>query len=183
MSWQKCEKAEYYSLAIPNGVVLFLGFLHLWLGASYFWLDLPADLTVLLCILTLRSWKRVRAQVEKVAQLELQVEEKGRFYIHECSRRLECRKRSSVEPGDCIRRLRFSDFLMNEMAETVVTKRQGQNDSCVSQQYTCCRSVKVPGCVHLTLVSKSAKPLEILVFYRYYQRQFYRRLLRQLAIQ
>ncbi len=181
MSWQKCDNANTCSLAVPATVVLLLDLLHLWVGLSLFWLQVTPDLTVLLLVLVARSWKTMHRRLDGAAQLELRVDQNGLFYVNECSRRWPSESPADeLVDDDCAAHL-FIAHQVNDVPESVVTQRQATEDAEAPQRYTCCRSVRVPGCILLTLVDGSAKPLEILVFYRYHQRQFYRHLLRQLA--
>ncbi len=183
MSWQKCENAETLPLAVPAAVILVLDLLHLWVCLSLFLLQVPPDLTVLLLVLVARSWTKMYRRLDRTAQLELRIDPKGLFYVNEYPRRWASENSGHERVVEDHAVPLFIATQVNDAPETVVTQRQGTEDAEALQQYTCCRSVRVPGCILLTLVDGSAKPLEILVFYRYYQRQFYRRLLRQLAFQ
>ncbi|MFK8030546.1 MAG: hypothetical protein AB8G18_09925 [Gammaproteobacteria bacterium] len=182
MSWQKCDNAESYSLSVPALVTLTLGALHLWLGLSVLVLELPSEAIAMLWLLLLRSWIRVRRNAHLAGSLALSLDARDRLLVNEVSRTNRCKPDPDRErawstictqngTNEASRNLLYVDG--------VRTQHQGHTRE---QQYTCCRSVKMPGCIYMDLLDDYGKRLEILIFYRYHQREFYLRLLRHLAI-
>ncbi len=181
MSWQKCVTGECYSLAVPLPVVAALRTLHLLIAISTFGLELPADCTVLLWLVVFRSWRQSKRVIAVNADLAVSLDRKGRFQLHERPRSLISHNALWTERCDSGRAglTTFKSGPDKYESTSQVTRRHGSDT--VSPHYTCCRSARVPGCIAMTLVTGYGKPLEILVFYRYHQREFYRRLVRHLA--
>ncbi len=181
MSWQKCVTAETYSLAVPPLVVVALNVIHLLMGLSSFGLELPPDCTVVLWLSLFRSWRQTLAFVQLNAGRVFWLDTKGRIYFDEAPR--------SLGSHNALDGVRLSpEVEYHSKAGSVLNRLERLRPVAVTtlgvdgqKHYTCCRSVRVPGCVAITLVKNHGKPLEILVFYRYHQRQFYRRLIRHLA--
>ena len=181
MSWQKCDNAEPYSLAVPAVLIGALGAVHVWLGLSVLALALPSEAVALLWLFLLRSWQTVQIDARTADSLVLSMDRRNRFLINEVPRSKSGAGRhkreggSSCYPRKCGTRSVGRNLLYGGGSGA---QNSGQAQE---HRYTCFRSVKMPGCLYIELQDDYGKHLEILVFYRYYQRQFYRRLLSQLA--
>ncbi len=181
MSWQKCVAGESYSLAVPPPVVVSLTVVHLISAVSTLAVTLPAELTVLLWLVVFRSWRHTRGYVAANARRVVLWDQKGRITLHERPRSLVSHNIASEDQEGLHRRRAEISKTRSDQYENL---SQIMRPACCDAgplHYTCCRSVRVPGCIAMTLTSDYGKPLEILVFYRYHQREFYRRLVRHLS--
>lgn len=212
MSWQKCDDVEAYSLAIPASLTLMLGVLHLWAGVSVFALELPADAAVLMALLVVRSWRQVQSEAGARRSLRLSIDRAERIVLHEelrnsftggASARIRDRfarrdLQESAAFGGAQRRpppMREGDlvaaaadsgrgaFKAASPSHDYDAEEYRETRAGLEQTYTVRRSVRLPGCIHATLRDVRGKHLEILVFYRYDQRQIYRRLWRFFVLQ
>lgn len=181
MSWHRCVTAETYPLAIPGVVVLALGAGHLLALVITAAAGLAPDLIVLVWLLVVRSWHHTRRTVQAIDGAVLSIGARGRILIHETSRRLADESGAAARCAGTVagERTNGPGARPNPMWPDDVGERP--KHGVIVSEYTCCRSVQIPGCVSLTLVTGHGKLLEILVFYRYDQRQFYHRLRRFLA--
>lgn len=164
MSWQPCGAAEScYSLAVPAALGRVVDWLHAVVALSTLTLFVPTDVLTLLWLGIWRSWRLTRRQQARVQGWTLRLDRKGRIHIDDT-----VRSQIGTRPNRLI---------------GAVTPDRERLAARVGFSYTVCRSLRVPGCVCLQLADDCGKRLEILVFYRYHQRQIYQRLWRFLALQ
>ncbi|MEM7084296.1 MAG: hypothetical protein AAF465_16330 [Pseudomonadota bacterium] len=179
MSWLPCVDSKPYPLAVPMVARALLVAVHGLVLAVLPFLDLPPEGIALSVIWVARSASATRRMLRRQQRGQIALDEKGRLRVTE--RPIFARARTPLG-----RQRNDSEAAVARTHNRSVKYENRRSWNSVGDargDYTVSRSVEGPGCIAIKLRQEHGKHLEILVFYRYDQRQFYARLRRFLHVQ